>query len=922
MIKISKLHLKNFKSFRKAEIPFSDGFTAIVGANASGKSNILDSILFSLGITSLKMLRASKLTELVNSNSEEPFARVAIELKDTERKVNYEITRIIDSQGKGDFRLDGKRVGLNEITAFLIELGIRPDGHNLVVQGDITKVIEMSPKQRREVIDDVAGLAEFDEKKEESLKELERVEEKIRETMIVLRERKAFVDQLMKEREGAEKFVKLNSEMASCKFTLIKQELGRISAEAKISQRKEKEFEEAKRKFSEQKAKAKQSLESLAARLAEIDRKIIAANSMASGGVMKKLEEKRLEVGLARERLNSKSERLERSGARKKGLEARRLELATEENDKRMEKGVLDAQLVELEKRIGAREKESSSAQNEIDEARKKSLELGERHRELLSRLEQEKKNYHFAREREAEVQGEINSNRKLLAELSKGEQKKEALAALSRLSSLLREISGLVEKASSAGKKTKDARTGKILLELAEAGKRIEKGLAEARKALENLTKAKLLEEKLGKFSELEKGLAAIAREKVTFEKSVSLLEARARECANELEKARKILLSQKQVPRELLDKRTELIANVAIIEERLGKAIAEERKRIETEMQGCRAEEEALEKVISSERQGLEVQEKEFKILEAECNKIRKENESVIEEKRESQELARKAEAEREEAESGLSETERKHNEFRLSQSRNQMREADLEEELKSFRKLPEEIKGKGPGELRKRMAEIEEEIRELGAINMKALEAFEQYKAEIAEVNGKVEVLEREKQSVLDLIQKIEVRRTEVFMECFNAISKNFGEIYYSVFTGEGRISLTDQSSPTEAGLFIEAKHKNTDKLKSIDSMSGGEKAMTALAFLFAIQLYRPAPFYVFDEADSALDRENSAKLAKMIGQISRKSQFIAITHNDTMIQEADQIVGVTLNQQKSSVIGLKLKEKLGQGGVQEP
>jgi len=249
-----------------------------------------------------------------------------------------------------------------------------------------------------------------------------------------------------------------------------------------------------------------------------------------------------------------------------------------------------------------------------------------------------------------------------------------------------------------------------------------------------------------------------------------------------------------------------------------------------------------------------------------------------------------------------------------LKLGQSRNIVRESDLEEELKSFKSAPDEMKGKTAQELRRRLSEIENEISALGAINMKALEMFGQYREEIAEVNGKVETLEREKRAVLDMIEKIEVRRTSVFMECFNTVSGHFREIYFSVFGGEGKLELSDEANPTQSGLLIEAKHKNTDKLKSIDSMSGGEKAMTALAFLFAIQLYQPAPFYVFDEADSSLDRENSGKLAKMIREISRKSQFIAITHNDGIIQEADQIVGVTLNQQKSSVIGLKLKGKI--------
>ena len=97
-------------------------------------------------------------------------------------------------------------------------------------------------------------------------------------------------------------------------------------------------------------------------------------------------------------------------------------------------------------------------------------------------------------------------------------------------------------------------------------------------------------------------------------------------------------------------------------------------------------------------------------------------------------------------------------------------------------------------------------------------------------------------------------------------------------------------------------------------SIDAMSGGEKSLTALAFLFAIQSFEPAPFYIFDEVDAALDKENSLKISRMLKEISRDGQFISITHNDSIVKEADQIIGVALNKQKSSVIGLRLKQEV--------
>jgi len=147
----------------------------------------------------------------------------------------------------------------------------------------------------------------------------------------------------------------------------------------------------------------------------------------------------------------------------------------------------------------------------------------------------------------------------------------------------------------------------------------------------------------------------------------------------------------------------------------------------------------------------------------------------------------------------------------------------------------------------------------------------------------------------------------------MDCFNHINKKFNELYYSFFGGEGKLGLSNEENPLEGGLLIQAKYKE-DTLKTIDAMSGGEKALTALAFLFAIQSFEPAPFYLLDEVDAALDKENSMKVGKLIKGISEGSQFISITHNDSIIKEADQIIGVALNKQKSSVIGLKLKQEV--------
>ena len=264
-------------------------------------------------------------------------------------------------------------------------------------------------------------------------------------------------------------------------------------------------------------------------------------------------------------------------------------------------------------------------------------------------------------------------------------------------------------------------------------------------------------------------------------------------------------------------------------------------------------------------------------------------------------------------------ISGLERELNEFNLEQSRNEVRIVDLEEEFKPFAAM-ELLKEAELPALRNRLPKIETELSKIGAVNMKAIQSFEDYKKEVDDVRGKALVLDEERKAVLEMIDKIEVKKLNVFMECFNKLNFYFSELYKRVFQREGKLGLSDPVSPLAGGLLIEAKYKE-GKMKSLDEMSGGEKSVTALALLFAIKQYQPSPFYIFDEIDAALDEDNSARMGLMIQEVAKKSQVISITHNDAVIKMADQLIGVALNKQKSSVVGLKLKGTLtaGAGGA---
>ena len=199
---ISELEIDNFKSFfKKTKIPFFEGFTVISGPNGSGKSNIIDSILFVLALSGSRSLRAEKLTDLINLNSGKNTAEVSITFSD-----GTKIRRRIKRTGNGYYSynyLNDRLCKQTDVIELLARVGIKPHGYNVVMQGDITRIIEMSDFERRKIIDEIAGVAEFDLKRDQALSELEVVRERIEREELLLNELNHRLSELKQEREQA-----------------------------------------------------------------------------------------------------------------------------------------------------------------------------------------------------------------------------------------------------------------------------------------------------------------------------------------------------------------------------------------------------------------------------------------------------------------------------------------------------------------------------------------------------------------------------------------------------------------------------------------------------------------------------------------------------------------------------------------------
>jgi len=216
-----------------------------------------------------------------------------------------------------------------------------------------------------------------------------------------------------------------------------------------------------------------------------------------------------------------------------------------------------------------------------------------------------------------------------------------------------------------------------------------------------------------------------------------------------------------------------------------------------------------------------------------------------------------------------------------------------------------------------LQDQLEQIKQEIRQgekkleaLEPVNMLALEQYKKNQERLEELSKKLTTLVKERTELLLRVENFTTLRLRAFKESFTAVNENFKTIFATLSEGDGYLKLEDENNPFNGGLTLVA-HPKGKPVQRLSSMSGGEKSLTALSFIFALQRYRPSPFYAFDEVDMFLDGANVEKLSKMIQQQAKSAQFIVVSLRRPMIEASQRTIGVT--QAKGAytqVLGIKL------------
>ena len=223
--------------------------------------------------------------------------------------------------------------------------------------------------------------------------------------------------------------------------------------------------------------------------------------------------------------------------------------------------------------------------------------------------------------------------------------------------------------------------------------------------------------------------------------------------------------------------------------------------------------------------------------------------------------------------------------------------VRVEQLERELPDpLPELPEEVRAGGLESLQAELRSLQTRMEALEPVNMLALDELAQLEQRLDELEQRLDVLNSEREELLLRIETVATLRQEAFMEAFTAVDGHFRTIFAGLSDGEGHLQLENPESPLDGGLTLVA-HPKGKAVRRLAAMSGGEKSLTALSFLFALQRFRPSPFYALDEVDSFLDGVNVERLAALIASQADEAQFLVVSHRRPMIAASRRTIGVT-------------------------
>ncbi|MEK6906711.1 MAG: chromosome segregation SMC family protein [Nanoarchaeota archaeon] len=952
MTYIKKLVMHGFKSFvRKTEIPFNQDINVVLGPNGSGKSNITDALCFVLGRLSIKSMRAAKASNLIflGTKSIAPAKEAVVEITFDNSDKTFSIDkseiiikRIVRKNGLSIYKIDNEVKTRQEVLSLLSQAGIDPNGFNIILQGEIQNFVRMHTEERRKVIEEVSGISIYESRKEKSLKELEKTESRLNEILSILRERSAYLNNLEKERQQALKFKKFEEEIKRLKLSIISYDLYKKIKEV------ERINSEIQKKNSES-DKIKKEIVSLRTNIENINLKISSINNSiqkSSGLEQEKLNQEIADIRAQLAGLNVRFENSEKKisdisrtkqdlkekitntellirnlqkesptiAKKDKDIKIKKQELEKLEDERKRfytiksefksvkerlqdKNNVLQSYTNEsnfLIKQIEISSKDLFDKNSNLDKFNSLKIALVDKKNilEVLDKKSLEIEKVSFVSEKEIERLNRIGENVAKMdvcplckSKITEGHVKSINEETRPRIELLKVEIINSKKELESIHKKIEFTK------------KEIENISLEISKRESDIIKLTGINEKKNQIKILHEKIEKIKLEISELNKNKVKLEKEFDENLN---------IEQKYESARVEMQEISLVSNENVDSEISFKQIELERLKISLK-QMLRSEEDFNEE-LDEIKEDIDEREDILEKKRAQEEELVKKNKELIAERDSLQIKIRESESEIIVKQNLVYNSERDMNEFKIEKAKFDAEIQNLETEALGFPSL--EVIKTSREILMQRLTKAQEIILNIGSVNLRSLEVYDSIKKEYETVKEKVDIISKEKEGIIRIINEIDIKKKKTFLKTLNSLNetftRNFSELSQK---GQVYLELENKKDPFEGGVGIVVKTGH-GKYFDVASLSGGEQTIVALSLIFAIQELSPYCFYILDEIDAALDKRNSERLANLLKKHMKKGQYIVITHNDEIIANANTLYGISMHEGISKVVSLKV------------
>ena len=869
---LKSLNINGFKSFaEKTNIDFTDKVNVIVGPNGSGKSNVVDAISWVLGTQSPASLRTNKMEDVIFAGTEKlqqkGFSEVYLNFEVDEAKFNgnseISIGRKLFRDGTSEYFMNGVNCRLLDIQEFLIDVGIGKQQHIIISQGQIAEILNSKPEDHRTTIEEAAGILPLRIKKEKSLKRIESGEKEIKRAKDVLREIKKQLNPLKEQAEKA----KLHQENTD----LLKDKSQKLNVLMyKKFRNLHKNYELENSKLDTLLSKITNEIEDLKLDKIKLSKELGDGNSLGTS-----FKEYSSSFSNISEKMRSIAHI---ASERRDNLDKEKIKF--EEENERISKKIKlnNEQVVQLSNQLLNKKVELSNLQsihsdvkNKLENIIKKSSASIEVNEALL---DQEILN----------IQKDIDNSSRVLNDLENQITKWNKDLDISQ--NLYSEFLNGINLSQNKYRDFDNYSTHS-----------------------ESVLNRELVSSEHRKNEELKK--IEILKEELNFKNSF-LASVNDEDFKNELKKDKESLEKEfSQIEEQISNISNQLVASQEKINFLSNETNSLTRQINEFDSSESSSNREGLTEVIDLAKVFIDFSKSTSSKLTNQAEyfeeKYGNSNKKILNIDSQIDNLNRKYFEEKERKTDLL---------IKLNDQQNSMSQY-YSKLINIFGLSEEEITNFDTNDLNQKILEdeisiIESKIEEIGTVNYLAKEDFESLNERFESITNTIDDLNLAKKELLQNIEDIEKEIVFRIESSFNSISVHFTEIFETLFPGgKGSLSFTNKENILETGIEISVQPRGK-KVKKLSLLSGGERSLAAIAFLFSIFKSFPSPFYILDEVEAALDDANLHRMINLLNHVKDDAQFLIVTHQQQTMHAGDVLYGVTMEPGSGSRVFTKTKE----------